>query len=39
MILIKNAKIYTMAGEVIENGSILIKEGIIEEVGDRKSVV
>ena len=34
MILIKNAKIYTMAGEVIENGSILIKEGIIEEVGE-----
>lgn len=34
MILIKNAKIYTMAGDVIENGSILIKEGIIEEVGE-----
>lgn len=33
MILIKNAKIYTMAGDVIENGSILIKDGKIEEVG------
>lgn len=33
MILIKNGKIYTMAGEVIENGSILIKNGKIAEVG------
>lgn len=33
MILIKNAKIYTMAGNVIENGSVLIKDGKIEEVG------
>lgn len=33
MILIKNGKIYTMAGEVIENGSILIKEGKIAEIG------
>ena len=33
MILIKNAKIYTMAGDIIENGSILIKDGKIEEVG------
>lgn len=33
MILIKNGKIYTMAGEVIENGSILIKDGKIAEVG------
>lgn len=33
MIFIKNGKIYTMAGEVIENGSILIKEGKIVEVG------
>lgn len=30
---IKNAKIYTMAGDVIENGSILIKDGKIQEVG------
>lgn len=33
MLLIKNGKIYTMAGEVIENGSILIDEGKIKEVG------
>lgn len=33
MIFVKNGKIYTMAGEVIENGSILIKEGKIVEVG------
>lgn len=34
MILIKNGKIYTMKDEVIENGSILIKDGKIVEVGD-----
>ena len=33
MIFIKNGKIYTMAEGVIENGSILIKEGKILEVG------
>lgn len=33
VILVKNGKIYTMAGEVIENGSILIKDGKIAEVG------
>ena len=33
MILIKNAKIYTMAEGVVEKGSILIKDGKIEEVG------
>lgn len=33
MILVKNAKIYTMAGEVVENGSILIEEGKIKEIG------
>lgn len=33
MILIKNGKIFTMAGDVIEGGSILIKDGKIEEVG------
>lgn len=33
MKLIKNALIYTMAGEIIENGSILIEEGRIKEVG------
>ncbi len=33
MIFIKNGHIYTMAGEVIENGSILIEKGKIVEVG------
>lgn len=33
MILIKNARIYTMKDEIIENGSILIKDGKIEGVG------
>ncbi|QUH18984.1 amidohydrolase [Alkaliphilus sp. B6464] len=33
MILVKNAKIYTMAGEVIEKGSILLEEGKIKEIG------
>ncbi|WP_312908557.1 amidohydrolase [Tissierella praeacuta] len=33
MIFIKNGRIYTMAGDIIENGSILIKEGKIIEVG------
>ena len=33
MIFIKNGTIYTMAGEIIEKGSILIKEGKIVEVG------
>ena len=33
MILIKNGKIYTMAGEVIENGSILIENGKIKDIG------
>ena len=32
MILIKNGKVHTMAGPVLENGCVLIKE-------DRKSVV
>ncbi len=31
--LIKNAKIYTMAGDIIENGSILIQDGKIKEIG------
>ncbi|HCS72561.1 MAG TPA: amidohydrolase, partial [Clostridiales bacterium] len=34
MILIKNGKIYTMAGEVIDGGSILINNGKIIEVGN-----
>lgn len=33
MIFIKNSKIYTMKDEIIENGSILISEGKIQEVG------
>lgn len=33
MLLIKNGLIYTMNNEVIENGSILIKDGKIVEVG------
>lgn len=33
MIFIKNGHIYTMAGEVMENGCILIKDGKILEVG------
>ncbi len=32
MLFIKNAKIYTMTGEVIENGCILIEDGKIKEV-------
>lgn len=34
MLLIKNGKIYTMAGEVIESGSILIDNGKIVDVGE-----
>ncbi|MTI67750.1 MAG: amidohydrolase [Firmicutes bacterium] len=33
MKLIKNGKIFTMAGEVIEKGSILIEDGKIKEIG------
>ncbi len=33
MLLIKNAKIYTMMGEVIEKGDILVKDEKIAEVG------
>jgi imidazolonepropionase-like amidohydrolase len=33
MVFIKNGTVYTMAGETIENGSILIKDGKIIEVG------
>ncbi len=33
MLFIKNAKIYTMAGEVIENGCILVEGSKIKEVG------
>lgn len=33
MILIKNAKIYTMAGEIIEGGAILVEAGKIKAIG------
>jgi len=33
MTMIKNATIYTMAGQVIENGCILIEAGKIKEIG------
>lgn len=34
MILIKNGRLYTMAGDVIENGDLLIKDGKIERIGE-----
>ena len=34
MIYIKNAKIYTMAGAIIDNGSILVENGKIKEIGE-----
>lgn len=34
MILIKNGKIYTMAGNMIEKGSILVEDGKIKEIGN-----
>lgn len=33
MFFIKNAKVYTMAGEIIEGGCILVENGKIKEVG------
>lgn len=33
MLLIKNGTIYTMAGDIIEKGSILIENGKIKEIG------
>ncbi len=35
MLLIKNGKIFTMAGQVIENGCILVKDGKIAEVAQQ----
>ncbi|WP_353892723.1 amidohydrolase [Proteinivorax hydrogeniformans] len=34
MIAITNGKIFTMANETLENGTVLIKDGKIEEVGE-----
>lgn len=34
MLLVKNAKIYTMADSVIDRGDILIKNGKIEKIGE-----
>ena len=34
MLFIKNAEIYTMVGEIIENGCILIEAGKIKEIGN-----
>lgn len=33
MLLIKNVKIFTMAGDIIENGQVVVKDGKIKEVG------
>ena len=33
MLAIKNAKIYTMVGDVIEDGVILIEDGKFAEIG------
>ncbi|MDQ5983587.1 MAG: Amidohydrolase [Eubacteriales bacterium SKADARSKE-1] len=36
--LIKNAKIYTMEGYIIENGYVLVKEGKIISIGEMKNI-
>lgn len=38
MILIQNGKIYTMAGEIIENGSILVDNGKIKAIGNNLDI-
>jgi imidazolonepropionase-like amidohydrolase len=38
MIIIKNAKIFTMTNKNYENGSVFIKDGKIEEVGENIDV-
>ncbi|QOR36112.1 amidohydrolase [Clostridium sp. 'deep sea'] len=38
MLLIKNARIYTVAGPVIENGSIVIENGKIKEIGENITI-
>ena len=35
MLHIKNAKIYTMAGEVLEKGDILLQDGKIKQIGTK----
>lgn len=35
MILLKNAKIYTMDNDIIDNGCILIENGLIKAVGEK----
>ncbi len=37
MLLIKNAKIYVGNGQIIENGSILVEDGKIKEIGQNLS--
>ncbi|MBM7615414.1 amidohydrolase [Alkaliphilus hydrothermalis] len=34
MILIQDAKVYTMAGKVLEKGSVLVQDGKIKEIGE-----
>ncbi len=34
MLFIKNAKIYSMAGDIIEKGGLLIEDGKIKEIGE-----
>src|SRR5699024_5333912 len=38
MLAITNGKVYTMAGQIIENGTILIENGKIKEVGESVSI-
>lgn len=38
MLAIINGKIYTMAGSIIENGSILIEDGVIKDIGENISI-
>ncbi|MEN8904340.1 MAG: amidohydrolase [Clostridiales bacterium] len=39
MIIIKNGKIYTMAGKIFENGSIIIENGIIKEIKENSETL
>ena len=38
MLAITNGKIYTMTGEVFDGGTLLIKDGKIEEVGQEVAI-